>query len=62
MRQAIAHLAIIIIVTVNAHLGVYQAELVRNLIAIGKPVIGIAAYRLNKKEWVFLCRTMSKLS
>jgi beta-N-acetylhexosaminidase len=44
VRQAIAHSDIIIIVTVNANLDVYQAELVRNLITTGKPVIGIAAY------------------
>ncbi len=44
LRQVIAHSDIIIIVTVNANLDVYQAELVRNLIATGKPVIGIAAY------------------
>lgn len=41
---ATAQSTVIIIVTVNAHTDTYQAELVRNLIATGKPVIGIAAY------------------
>jgi len=44
LRQAIVHSAIIIIVTVNANVDSYQGELVRNLIATGKPIIGIAAY------------------
>jgi beta-N-acetylhexosaminidase len=44
MQQAIIHAALIIVVTVNAHRDSYQAELVRNLIATNKPVIGIATY------------------
>jgi beta-N-acetylhexosaminidase len=44
IRQATAQAALIIVVTVNAHGDAYQTELVHNLIATGKPVIGIAAY------------------
>jgi beta-N-acetylhexosaminidase len=44
MRQVSARAAIIIVVTVNANLNTYQAELIRDLMATGKPVIGVAAY------------------
>jgi len=44
LRQAIMHATLIIVVTVNAHRDTYQAELVRNLIATNKPIIGIATY------------------
>lgn len=44
VQQATASSAIIIIVTVNANLDMFQTEQVHNLMATGKPVIGIAAY------------------
>jgi len=44
MQQATAQAAMVVIVTVNANRDVYQTALVHELIATGKPVIGIAVY------------------
>jgi beta-N-acetylhexosaminidase len=44
IQQATVQAALIIVVTVNANRDTYQAQLVHNLIATGKPLIGIAAY------------------
>ncbi|GAC1366777.1 MAG: beta-N-acetylhexosaminidase [Ktedonobacteraceae bacterium] len=42
--QMVTDFAMIIVVTVNAHLDHYQKELVHSLLQTGKPIVGLAVY------------------